>query len=160
VLHVPAYSLLNAPLCEAAVAAARYAHGAGALVSVDLASREPLRAAGADAAWQMVADVRPDVVFATEDEATVLGRPLTELAPLVVIKLGSRGCRILGNRLDIDVPANAAAVADSTGAGDAFDAGFLYSRLVKPRLPPSMWGHDGNEAAAALLSSARVSLDL
>src|SRR6476620_5709090 len=67
VLHVPAYSLLNRPLCEAAVAAAGYAHAAGALVSVDLASSGPLRAAGAEAAWQAVADVRPDVLFATKD---------------------------------------------------------------------------------------------
>ena len=71
-LHLPAYSLLNRPLCEAAVAAAGCAHAAGALVSVDLASSQPLRAAGVEAAWQALADVLPDVLFATEEEAAVL----------------------------------------------------------------------------------------
>jgi sugar/nucleoside kinase (ribokinase family) len=160
VLHVPAYSLLNAPLCEAAVAAAGYAHAAGTLVSVDLASSEPLRAFGPEAAWQAVADVRPDVLFATEDEAAVFVRPLIGLAPIVVLKLGSRGCRILGDAIDIDVPTDSADVGDSTGAGDAFDAGFLFARLTRPGLDPRKWAEAGNEGAAALLSSARVSLAL
>jgi sugar/nucleoside kinase (ribokinase family) len=160
VLHLPAYSLLNRPLCEAAVAAAGYGHGAGALVSVDLASSEPLRAFGPEAAWQAVADVRPDVLFATEDEAAVLGRPLVELAPLVVVKLGSRGCRVLGEAIDIDVTINSAAVGDSTGAGDAFDAGFLFARIAQPNGDPRHWATAGNEAAAHLLTAPRVSLDL
>jgi len=160
VLHLPAYSLLNRPLCEAAEAAAGYAHGAGALVSVDLASSEPLRAFGAQAAWQAVADVRPDVLFATEDEAAVLGRPLTDLAAVVVVKLGSRGCRILIEDVQLDVPGQPAAVADSTGAGDAFDAGFLFARVAQPDTDPRRWATAGNEAAAQLLGASRVSLDL
>ena len=152
-LHLPAYSLLNRPLCEASVAAAGFAHSKGALVSVDLASSEPLRAAGVEAAWQALADVRPDVLFATEDEAAVLGRPLTELADVVVIKLGSRGCRILIEEVQFDVPGQPVAVGDSTGAGDAFDAGFLFARLAQPRVDPRTWAEAGNEAAAALLTS-------
>jgi sugar/nucleoside kinase (ribokinase family) len=160
VLHLPAYSLLNQPLCEAAEAAAGYAHGAGALVSVDLASSEPLRAFGSQAAWQAVAEVRPDILFATEDEAAVLGRPLTDLAAVVVVKLGSRGCRILIEDVQLDVPGQPAAVADSTGAGDAFDAGFLFARVAQPDTDPRRWATAGNEAAAQLLGAPRVSLDL
>ena len=160
VLHLPAYSLLNRPLCEAAEAAAEYAHGAGALVSVDLASSEPLRAFGAEAAWQAVADVRPDVLFATEDEAAVLRRPLTDLAAVVVVKLGSRGCRILIEDVQFDVPGQPATVADSTGAGDAFDAGFLFARVAQPDTDPRRWATAGNEAAAQLLGAPRVSLEL
>jgi sugar/nucleoside kinase (ribokinase family) len=160
VLHLPAYSLLNRPLCKAAGAAAGYAHEAGALVSVDLASSEPLRAFGAEAAWQAVADVRPDVLFATEDEAAVLARSLTDLAALVVIKLGSRGCRILIGDVQFNVPGQPASVADSTGAGDAFDAGFLFARIAQPKTDPRRWATAGNEAAAQLLRAPRVSLDL
>jgi sugar/nucleoside kinase (ribokinase family) len=160
VLHLPAYSLLNRPLCEAAEAAAEYAHGAGALVSVDLASSEPLRAFGAEAAWQAVADARPDVLFATEDEAAVLRRPLTHLAAVVVVKLGSRGCRILIEDVQFDVPGQPATVADSTGAGDAFDAGFLFARVAQPDTDPRRWATAGNEAAAQLLGAPRVSLEL
>ena len=129
-------------------------------MSVDLASSEPLRAAGVEAAWQAMADVRPDVLFATEDEAAVLGRPLTELADVVVIKLGSRGCRILIEEVQFDVPGQPVAVGDSTGAGDAFDAGFLFARLAQARVDPRTWAAAGNEAAAALLISPRASLDL
>ena len=160
VLHVPAYSLLNQPLCEAAVAAASYAHAAGALVSVDLASSAPLRAVGPEAAWRMVADVRPDVLFATEEEAAVLGRPLVGLAQVVVIKLGSRGCRILIEDVQFDVPGLPATIADSTGAGDAFAAGFLFARIAEPNTDPRIWAATGNKAAARLLASPRVSLDL
>jgi sugar/nucleoside kinase (ribokinase family) len=159
-LHLPAYSLLNAPLCEAATAAAGYAHAAGALVSVDLASSEPLRAFGAQAAWKALAGVAPDVLFATEDEAGALDRPLVALSPLVVIKLGARGCRILIDGTQFDVPGRPATVADSTGAGDAFDAGFLYARIAQPNADPRAWATAGNEAAAQLLRSPRVSLDL
>jgi sugar/nucleoside kinase (ribokinase family) len=168
VLHIPAYSLLNRPLCEAALAAAGHAHAEGALVSVDLASAEPLRLAGAEAAWQAMASVQPDVVFANEEEAEVLGRPLSGLAPLVVTKLGAVGCRIVrrgaegefGAAGEIFVAAKPMAATDTTGAGDAFDAGFLYALVAQPAAGPALWAAAGNEAAATLLGTARPELEL
>jgi sugar/nucleoside kinase (ribokinase family) len=162
VLHVPAYSLLNRPLCEAALAAAGHAHAEGAVVSVDLASAEPLRLAGAEAAWQAIASAQPDVVFANEEEAAVLGRPLGELAGLVVTKLGAVGCRIVrrGVEGEVVVPAKPVAATDTTGAGDAFDAGFLYALIDQPAAGPEEWAVAGNEAAAALLGAARPELQM
>jgi ribokinase len=42
-----------------------------------------------------------------------------------VVKLGARGCRVMGRR----VPAPAVAVVDGTGAGDAFAAAFCLAYL-------------------------------
>ena len=80
--------------------------------------------------------------------------------PVVVVKLGSRGCRILIEDVQFDVPGQPATVADSTGAGDAFDAGFLFARVAQPDTDPRRWARAGNEAAAQLLGAPRVSLEL
>ena len=95
-----------------------------------------------------------------DDLLRCVSRQLTELADVVVVKLGSRGCRMLIEEVQLDVPGQAVAVVDSTGAGDAFDAGFLFARLAQPGVDPRAWAEAGNEAAAALLTSTRASLDL
>ncbi len=46
---------------------------------------------------------------------------------IVVVKQGANGCLIAASRERIHVPAFAITPVDATGAGDAFDAGFLYS---------------------------------
>ncbi len=71
-LHLPAYSLLGAPLGLAGMAAIRLARAAGALVSVDLASVGPLLAGGRDAALALVRAAAPDLLFATAAEAAAL----------------------------------------------------------------------------------------
>jgi sugar/nucleoside kinase (ribokinase family) len=113
-LHLPAYSLLVAPLRDAALAAARLAPQ----VSVDLSSTAAIEAAGVEALRATLAELRPDVVFATEEEEALAG-PLE--AETVVIKRGARGCSVDGR----DYEAEPAEVVDGTGAGDAFAAGFL-----------------------------------
>jgi sugar/nucleoside kinase (ribokinase family) len=140
VLHVSAYSLFVEPAASAALHAADLAHAAGALVSVDLASRAPLLAYGRAASWERIASLRPDVLFANRGEAVALAGPgreraarrLAELAPLVVIKDGAVGCAVVwrdpaGGVADLEVAASPIDVADSTGAGDAFAAGFLLA---------------------------------
>lgn len=113
-LHVPAYSLVVSPLREAALAAARLAPR----VSVDLSSTAAIEAVGVDAFRATLAELGPDVVFATEAEAALAG-PLE--AETVVIKRGPRGCSVDGR----EYAAEPAEVVDGTGAGDAFAAGFL-----------------------------------
>jgi sugar/nucleoside kinase (ribokinase family) len=46
-----------------------------------------------------------------------------------VIKLGGRGSRWVSNATDVSVPAPRVRVVDTTGAGDAFDGGFLDAFL-------------------------------
>jgi len=180
-LHLPAYSLLRSPLADAAYTAAQSAHAAGAFVSVDLASRRPLLARGRRAARELVSRAAPDVLFANESEAAALvGRSdatsLLDLAPLVVIKLGPLGCRVIwrvdgGDIQHATVAARRIAATDTTGAGDAFDAGFLYSLIdsgYRPRAVPSMGSPNagvlkraalaGHRAAAKVLTAPRKEL--
>lgn len=138
-IHVPGYSLMGEPIASAARAAVGLARSAGAKVSSDLSSIGPLLAHGRRAARDLVAAIAPDVLFATEAEAQAfLGRyavdPMLDHAPIVVIKRGSRGARVLaldtgGEILRFDVATAQVVAADTTGAGDAFNAGFLAGWL-------------------------------
>jgi sugar/nucleoside kinase (ribokinase family) len=47
----------------------------------------------------------------------------------IIIKLGQRGSRWMSAELDVAVPAPAVKAVDTTGAGDAFNGGFLAARL-------------------------------
>ncbi len=117
-LHVPGYSLARPPLREAAIAAARRAR----LVSVDASSTAVIEALGPQAYVEAIGLLRPSVVFANEDEIGLLP---TLSAPTLVVKRGARGCVV---RRDGETAEHAAVPAqplDSTGAGDAFAAGFL-----------------------------------
>ncbi len=143
VLHLPAYSLLGAPLGLAARRAAEMARAAGAALSVDLASAAPLLAGGRAAAEALIRGVGPDLLFTNAQEAAAFaGRggeaALLAFAPLVVIKRGSAGATVLaragrGPAIRFDVATRAVGTADSTGAGDAFDAGFLAAWLAAGR---------------------------
>jgi sugar/nucleoside kinase (ribokinase family) len=47
----------------------------------------------------------------------------------VVVKLGASGSRLVGGGVDVRAPATRVRSVDSTGAGDAFNGGFLTARL-------------------------------
>lgn len=137
-LHLPAYSLLGEPLGLAGRRAIELARAAGALISLDLSSVAPLLAGGRRAAIGLVHDAAPDVLFATRVEAEAIagGRglaALADLSPLAVIKHGRAGATVLaGTReepLTFDVATTQLEAHDTTGAGDAFDAGFLVAWL-------------------------------
>ena len=163
-VHIPAYSLLGEPLGLAGRRAVELARVHGALVSVDLASIGPLLAGGRRAARRLVAAVQPDVLFATEREAEgLLGRPATDAAfehsSLVILKRGARGATVVahsgeGPPLRFEVATPAVLTADTTGAGDAFDAGFLARWLGAP-VAARLAGH---RAAARHLAGPRPEL--
>jgi ribokinase len=118
VLHISGYALADAAFAETAAAAARLAPR----VSVDLASAGAIRRTGAKAFAERLAAFTPEIVFAAEEEERELGEVD---APVVVVKHGARGCEVrrdLGSERHAALPA---AVLDTTGAGDAFAAGFL-----------------------------------
>jgi sugar/nucleoside kinase (ribokinase family) len=174
-LHLPVYSLLDEPLGSAGRRAIELARAANATVSLDLASIGPLLARGRRAARALVAEVSPDILFATASEAeALLGKyaveGLLDDARIAVVKRGPEGATVLARegdgRLRFEVATEHLVVTDSTGAGDAFDAGFLVgwftSRAAGRSLPASLQraALAGHRAAARQLTSQRQELPL
>jgi sugar/nucleoside kinase (ribokinase family) len=175
-VHLPAYSLLDQPLGLAGMAATRLARDAGALVTVDLSSTAPLLAKGRRAALELIAQAHPDLIFATRDESRALvgskkdDGALLELAPIAVVKRGRKGATILarnGKRaLRFEVATTPIKAADTTGAGDAFSAGFLYGWLdgrrkgLAPAAALQRGAVAGNRAAFRHLSNPPGELPL
>jgi sugar/nucleoside kinase (ribokinase family) len=96
-LHIPGYSLFRPPVRDTALAAAELARGAGIELSVDLSST-------------------------SADEAALVGELEVET---VVVKRGARGCVVRRAGEERVYRAEPAEVVETTGAGDAFAAGFL-----------------------------------
>lgn len=174
-LHLPIYSLLGSPLGDAGRRAIELARDAGAAISVDLASTGPLMAGGRRAARELVAAATPDILFATGSETEALlggGRVegLLELAAIAVVKRGPKGATVLARagaeRLRFEVATTPLTAGDTTGAGDAFDAGFLVGwftargagRSVAASLQRAALA--GHRAAARQLATPRAELPL
>jgi sugar/nucleoside kinase (ribokinase family) len=119
-LHVSGYALSSEPVASAAARAAGLAREHGARVSVDLSSWSAIRDAGPERFRALVESLRPDVVFATEEETEVFGGPIPPAA--WILKRGARGCSFAGDERSA-LPVEK--VVDTTGAGDALAAGYL-----------------------------------
>jgi ribokinase len=65
--------------------------------------------------------IAPHVVFGNEAEASLLGDGARLGDGQLIVKLGAEGVRVDGRHF----PAPATVAVDSTGAGDAFAAGYL-----------------------------------
>jgi sugar/nucleoside kinase (ribokinase family) len=174
-LHLPVYSLLGDPLGQAGRRAIELARAARAFVTLDLASIGPLLGRGRRVARQLVGDAAPDLLFATAAEAeALLGRygveGLLEFAPRVVVKRGSKGATVMARdgaeRLRFEVATERLSAPDTTGAGDAFDAGFLVgwfgAQASGQALPATMRraALAGHRAAARQLGTRRPELPL
>jgi sugar/nucleoside kinase (ribokinase family) len=174
-LHLPAYSLIGFPLGDAGRRAIELARGQGALVSLDLASAAPLLAKGRRAARRLVEDAAPDLIFSTVGEAEAyLGGDdlggLLEAAPLAIVKRGASGATLLARAtvgaLRFEVATPGLTATDTTGAGDAFDAGFLASFVAASpdtRLRPATLRRAalaGHRAAARQLTGGSPELAL
>jgi sugar/nucleoside kinase (ribokinase family) len=124
VLHLSGYALLREPVAGAALLAARLAREQGARVSVDVAAWTEIRSYGPVRFRELLDELAPDVLFATEAEWELLGGAYLS-APVGVLKRGARGCTVFSEDAKLDFAAVDAEVVDPTGAGDALAAGFL-----------------------------------
>ena len=105
-------------------------------VSLDIGTEPALRAR------QQILDVLPqiDVIFPNETELTLLGEGRTADDSLdylldgkvgsVVTKCGADGCILALSNKRVHLPAFKINAKDTTGAGDSFNAGVVFGRLV------------------------------
>jgi ribokinase len=133
--HLVGYNFLDPGPAVAAKQIMRTIHLGGGWVSLDV---------GMAPSQQIPREIlqiipRVDILLLSADEATLLTGardPRRSFAALkkagareVVLKLGKRGCLISENAAARLVPSFDVKMVDSTGAGDAFVAGFLQARL-------------------------------
>jgi ribokinase len=157
-LHLAGYALLrDGPPRDAALEALRRARAAGMTISLDPSSAAPLRAFGAQRFLALAG--HPDLLLPNADEAAALtgeaepaaaARALTAHAREVVVTLGAGGAVWTDGRVTLKAAAPRVAAEDTTGAGDAFAAGFLAAWL--DGAPPGAALDAGNALAARALA--------
>jgi sugar/nucleoside kinase (ribokinase family) len=160
-VHLSGYTLLNPATRRVGLDVLEHATTAGATCSLDPASAAPLRAQLA-----LFQELLPrlDLLLANEDEAAVLsGRDdphaaldvLSEVVPCVVVKVGARGVLARDSNGTVSAEALRRDVVDTTGAGDAFTAGFLPTWLAGKPLAVAL--EEGQRLSAAAVGRVGAS---
>ena len=162
IVHVPTYSLAHDPLATTAIQYIRAARASGALISIDASSTSVLRDYGFSRYSELITSIAPDVFLCNIDEAELLTIDAAHPMPgveLTVIKRGALPATAItaaGVVTEVAIPP-VAKIVDTTGAGDAFAAGFLpvyaTSRDIKDSLT------NGNLIAARVLRSPGATLE-
>jgi sugar/nucleoside kinase (ribokinase family) len=138
-LHVPSYSLLSEPIGAAVRQLVVALRRAGGRLSVDVSSVAIVDQYGIGRYHALLGELAPDVVFANCSESHLL--PENGGLSVRIVKDGPRPVRVRDSvgEWEVAVPP-LPSVADSTGAGDAFAAGYLAATIH---------GEHGREAVVA-----------
>jgi sugar/nucleoside kinase (ribokinase family) len=156
-LYLSGYALLGAGSRPFALDALRVARARGWAIAVDAASAAPLATVGAATFVDWIG--RDVLLLANLDEALVLSElaePAAAAQSLAlrcgraIVKRGAAGAVWSDGSGVWSTPAIATDVVDSTGAGDAFAAGFLTAHLGGAKLAPAL-------VAGATLAARAVS---
>jgi ribokinase len=142
-LHVSGYMLLRQRTRAAALEMMDRAVAAGAALSIDASSAQPLRQIGPEqflswlpAGCLLIANLDEAAVLSGMDDPERAAATLCADAPTgVVVKCGSDGAVIAGADGCVRVAARPVTVVDTTGAGDAFAGGLLAGLAAGWALP-------------------------
>jgi len=129
-VYLRAALLLDSPRSTAFRSTVDAARRDGALVALVVGDARWVRGRGGPQTAYELAELRPDILFASSDAAAELGVPLEGIAALPVITMESGGCSVHGRRLpspssssDADALAAAFCVAFIEGAAPVEAAG-------------------------------------
>jgi sugar/nucleoside kinase (ribokinase family) len=154
ILHVPMYSLAGGPVAVTATTTIGWAHERGIDVAIDVSSTALIGALGVDRVRALLDLLRPAVVFANRDEAAVLAIDGPVAGSVSVVKCGPDPAIVFtSDGSGTEVPAiTVSRSVDTTGAGDAFAAGFLVHAGGWRRDPIGAC-KSGHRSAATLLQA-------
>jgi sugar/nucleoside kinase (ribokinase family) len=129
-LHVPLYGFVPDASRTALLDACRRVSERGVPISVDLSSTAAMREIGAAELARLLEVISPDVVFANADEADLAAEKGLAVSSVYIVKRGGESVLMTSRGVTTEVAvAPVDDVVDSTGAGDAFAAGYLAAAL-------------------------------
>ena len=157
-LHTTGICLRRSPSREAVLTAIQVAQESGVKVSFDMNFRPEQKSDDAElveAFEQAIAGAQ--VLFGNGEEEFLpfTGKAKVEEAArelgtgnrIIVARMGASGALVFSPEGELKVPSFQTKVANTVGAGDAFDGGFIAAQLAGLNLPDCVrWGH----AVAAL----------
>lgn len=157
-LHVPAYSLVDGPTTASTQDVITTLRSRGVSISIDASSTAIIHEFGIERFREMVASHQPEVLLCNAEEAEVLfsdALPLLDGVGIVAVKKGpEEAVAVDADGAVYSVPAATLdGVADTTGAGDAFAAGFILASMQGGGVAQAL--ATGHQHAESLLRSRR-----
>jgi sugar/nucleoside kinase (ribokinase family) len=165
-VYVSGYALLDFRSREAVLSMIAKIKAAGKPIYFDPTTTGAMKIVSRDEVLSWVKLM--DGILLNSEEALYLGdakdvqtaeKNLTAYAPLVVIKLGSRGAMAVHKEIIAKVSAVTTNVVDTTGAGDSFAAGFIPKWLETNDLEASLSAGTALAAKCVATVGARPPLD-
>ena len=129
-VHLPLYGFAAPTTREALLAVCARLSGRSIPISVDLSSTATMRDLGHELLTDLLDAIQPSVTFANSDEAALADEWMLRPSGVFIVKRGGEPVHVRQGSTVTEVAIERIDdVLDSTGAGDAFAAGYLVAVL-------------------------------